>query len=680
MSYNKRPNLDSSFDDDDGEIPPAKKSKVRQSEDEDLDLLSSSDVETDESFANNDPDYTPDTSSDSADTTKESEVSVIVVEEKKTGEKDRTAAASGKEKKVEQDFLEKIGELRSKGISLSRAGQADRVLSISKVSELQVSNKTNNNNQTARDPKLTEFAQRVSSYVHGPDCVQSCGLLTEETRDRLALLADGTICSPDFLRGCISLVTCSLKCGDIGQEARRTISLVFNLSKIAGISPLGQTLIWGVKSQAGSLDEAEELELKGMEALKNRHFLTAESFISKALKICPACIRLKLVRADVLVLLGKFSQAERVAGEILERDRSHSGAHFLRAFSLYNMELLDQAVLAFRRTLEFQPQHQTAKILLEQVKVLTEKREAAGKAAGRNKLEEAISLYSQALLVDPANKKVRLGLLVQRGSLLLKQKKAQLGSQDCEAALLIDKNNAEALVLKARCLVESQNFGEAVRILETMNTTDRQAQQKKKHMAEVAARAKKIEEAMRLYEEVIAIDKGNAKYRQLLKEAKQKDHLTSRLDYYALLGVDKTVESSGMKKAYFKKSREYHPDKHASASEAEKEELSLKFKQAKEAYEVLSNTERRKVYDRGTVPTPPGGWYRDTDRRFLANLKRMSEANIVVQNSSLARGGVRPGRGGGRGPPPTVRTGPGITINKVPTNTRGNNRGRRRKT
>ena len=626
MSYNKRPNLDSSFDDDD-EIPPAKKSKVIESDDEDIDLMSSSDVETDDSFVSDadDPDYTPDTDT-SSDDTKESDVSVIVVEEKPTDKDGGEAAAS--EKKVEEDFLEKIGELKSKGISLSRASEADRVLSISKVG-VSLSN-ANNNNQTARDPKLVEFARKVTSFVHGRNCVERCGLLTEETRETLSSLSDPSICSPDFIRSCLSLVTCSLKCGDTGQ-ARLTISLVFNLSKIAGISPLGQTLIWGVKSQTGPVDEVEELEQKGLEALLSRHFLTAESFISKALKICPSCIRLKLVRADVFFLLGKFSQAERLAGEILEKDRGHSGAHFRKASSLYHLDLLDLAVLAFRQTLEFAPQHQKAKILLARVKLLAEKREAACKAASKNKVEEAVTLYSEALQVDPTNKKVRLGLLVERGSLYLKQRKAQLGYSDCEAALLIDPNHSAALVLKARCLVESHNYGEAVRILETMNTTDRQAQQKKKHMAEVAARAKKVDEAMRLYEEVVAIDKGNAKYRQLLKDAKQKDHITSRLDYYKLLGVDKTVECSGMKKAYFKKSREYHPDKHANASEEEKEELCLKFKQAKEAFEVLSNVEKRKVYDRGTPPAPPGGWYRDIDSKFLRNLFVLIKEIIEIE-------------------------------------------------
>ena len=88
--------------------------------------------------------------------------------------------------------------------------------------------------------------------------------------------------------------------------------------------------------------------------------------------------------------------------------------------------------MAFRQTLEFSPKHQTARILLDRVKLLTDKREAASRAVSKNKVEEAVSLYSQALQVDPANKKVRLDLLVERGSLYLKQKKSLDASQPCE--------------------------------------------------------------------------------------------------------------------------------------------------------------------------------------------------------------------------------------------------------
>ena len=59
-----------------------------------------------------------------------------------------------------------------------------------------------------------------------------------------------------------------------------------------------------------------------------------------------------------------------------------------------------------------------------------------------------------------------------------------------------------------------------------------------------------------------------------------------RIDFYSLLNIEKTAGESEIKKAYFKKSKEYHPDRHANAEEAEKEEFSAKFKQAKVSFQT----------------------------------------------------------------------------------------------
>ncbi len=63
-------------------------------------------------------------------------------------------------------------------------------------------------------------------------------------------------------------------------------------------------------------------------------------------------------------------------------------------------------------------------------------------------------------------------------------------------------------------------------------------------------------------------------------------------DYYQILGVPRDAESSDIKKAYRKLARQYHPDVNPDATAEEK------FKQAKEAYEVLKDPEKRKAYDR----------------------------------------------------------------------------------
>ena len=64
------------------------------------------------------------------------------------------------------------------------------------------------------------------------------------------------------------------------------------------------------------------------------------------------------------------------------------------------------------------------------------------------------------------------------------------------------------------------------------------------------------------------------------------------IDYYKILGIDKSASASDIKKAYRKLARKYHPDLNPSDKEAER-----KFKEINEANEVLSNPENRKKYD-----------------------------------------------------------------------------------
>lgn len=63
-------------------------------------------------------------------------------------------------------------------------------------------------------------------------------------------------------------------------------------------------------------------------------------------------------------------------------------------------------------------------------------------------------------------------------------------------------------------------------------------------------------------------------------------------DYYEILGISKDATDQDIKKAYRKLAQKYHPDKHKGDKESEK-----KFKEANEAYEVLSDKQKRSNYD-----------------------------------------------------------------------------------
>ena len=67
----------------------------------------------------------------------------------------------------------------------------------------------------------------------------------------------------------------------------------------------------------------------------------------------------------------------------------------------------------------------------------------------------------------------------------------------------------------------------------------------------------------------------------------------AKRDYYEILGVSKSADAKEIKKAYRKIALKYHPDKNPDNKEAEE-----KFKEAAEAYEVLSDDEKRARYDR----------------------------------------------------------------------------------
>ncbi len=68
--------------------------------------------------------------------------------------------------------------------------------------------------------------------------------------------------------------------------------------------------------------------------------------------------------------------------------------------------------------------------------------------------------------------------------------------------------------------------------------------------------------------------------------------MAEKRDYYEVLGVDKSASAEEIKKAYRKKAIQYHPDKNPGDKAAEE-----KFKEAAEAYEVLSDPQKRQRYD-----------------------------------------------------------------------------------
>ncbi|MGB1103335.1 MAG: molecular chaperone DnaJ [Crocinitomicaceae bacterium] len=119
--------------------------------------------------------------------------------------------------------------------------------------------------------------------------------------------------------------------------------------------------------------------------------------------------------------------------------------------------------------------------------------------------------------------------------------------------------------------------------------------------------------------------------------------MRGKRDYYDVLGVEKSADEKTIKKAYRKIALKYHPDKNPDDKEAEE-----KFKEAAEAYEVLSDADKRARYDRfghqGVGGASQGGY------GGAGGFGGMNMEDIFDQFGDIFGGsfGGRPSRGGSR--------------------------------
>ncbi|MDE5974935.1 MAG: molecular chaperone DnaJ, partial [Muribaculaceae bacterium] len=84
--------------------------------------------------------------------------------------------------------------------------------------------------------------------------------------------------------------------------------------------------------------------------------------------------------------------------------------------------------------------------------------------------------------------------------------------------------------------------------------------------------------------------------------------MASKRDYYDVLGVSKSASADEIKKAYRKMAIKYHPDKYSQSPEDERKAAEEKFKEAAEAYDVLSDADKRARYDQFGHSMGPQGF------------------------------------------------------------------------
>merc|ERR1712111_231688 len=185
---------------------------------------------------------------------------------------------------------------------------------------------------------------------------------------------------------------------------------------------------------------------------------------------------------------------------------------------------------------------QKAKDTYKRAKTLKQMKEEGNAAFKSSQWSKAHELYTQALQIDPCNK----------ATVAAKLKKFTESVNDCDEALKLDEGYLKALVRRGRSYMEMEKY----------------------------------EEAVRDFEQVHKMERGNHEYRNLLATAKVELKKSKRKDYYKILGIDRNANYEEIKKAYRKRALVHHPDRHSGASEEEKKENSKKWEKPMESYQT----------------------------------------------------------------------------------------------
>lgn len=261
----------------------------------------------------------------------------------------------------------------------------------------------------------------------------------------------------------------------------------------------------------------------------------------------------QLMRGEAFLKMGdqtSLAEAQNIAMSLLRQNNQDPEGLVLRGRILYTMGDNSKAINFLRMALTCDPEFKDAIKWLRIIQKLDRMKEEGNKEFKAGKWEDAVRLYTDALEIDPTNRSINSKLLQNRAMCRIKLKDFDTAISDCDRAIKFDSKYVKAHKTKANAL----------------------------------GLAGQWEEAVRQWKAVQQLDPEDRSVLKEIRNAEIEFKKSQRKDYYKILGVEKTVDDHGIKKAYRKLAIIHHPDKNQGNKEAEE-----RFKDISEAYDTLSN-------------------------------------------------------------------------------------------
>ncbi|KAM0436745.1 hypothetical protein ACHAPT_002456 [Fusarium lateritium] len=271
----------------------------------------------------------------------------------------------------------------------------------------------------------------------------------------------------------------------------------------------------------------------------------------------------QLMRGEAYLLMGRensLGEAQNIAMSLLRNNNQDPEALVLRGRVLYGQGDNEKAIQCFRMAISCDPDFRDAVKWLRIVQRLDRMKEDGNADFKAGRLEDAIQKYTNALEIDPSNKNMNAKLLQNRAQCKIKLKQFDDAIADCERAISLEPGYTKARKTKANALGGAERW----------------------------------EDAVKEWKAIQELDPEDRTVMREIRRAELEVKKAQRKDYYKIVGVEKTATPDEIKRAYRKMAVKLHPDKNPGDPHAEE-----KFKDLQEAYETLSDPQKRARYDNG---------------------------------------------------------------------------------
>jgi len=381
----------------------------------------------------------------------------------------------------------------------------------------------------------------------------SRGRPTEALQDLNTVLS----LKPDF-------VSAILRRGKLYLQMGRFNQASVDFQAVKNLQP-GTTL---VDDSLATMNRALQLQKESQKYIDSGKTQSALETLKHLLDLIPDDTNARLERASIALQLLNYNLVLEDTMRVLKQDGKSLDALYLRGRALYYLGEKDTAIKFWREGLRYDPENKKCQTQFKNAKKFDKLVEEGKNSIELSEWDKALTKLSAAIEIDPQATYYITSLQLLKCKAYLNLQQGENAIKECTQVLdseISTNDQVEALILRAEAKLLKSDFDAAI--------AD--------------------------YRKARELDPRNGRIQQGLMNAEKKLKMSKRKDYYAILGVERNAPSNVIKKAFRKLAMEFHPDRIKVDTEEEKKKVEQRYVELNEAYEVLSDDEKRKRYDSG---------------------------------------------------------------------------------